>query len=187
MQEKAEESSGRLGNPLLRCATTAPPSRNARIRVAGATEAAASARGQQWRVPWELILQPRRFLLLRAAGLCSRVSGAGDLLAADPGADQGTVVHGHLAAMGVGLASLLGGLVLRSVIMGRWVTSVVTNLYETILFNTAFVVVSGSSRNGSRAKNSPASHCRAGRRRHVPRHEIDYGKAPTRWNRCRPC
>jgi ABC-type transport system involved in cytochrome c biogenesis permease subunit len=50
---------------------------------------------------------------------------------------------GTWMCMGAGFALVVSGMVLRTMIMERWVTSVVTNLYETILFISAIMVLVG--------------------------------------------
>jgi len=113
-------------------------------RVVTENETAANNRGQEWRVPWEIFYNRADFFyyalqLFVFAFLAQAISWL--LVPGTPGA---RFLHGSTwILMSVGLVLLLAGMVIRSVIMGRWVTSVVTNLYETILFNTAFVVILG--------------------------------------------
>ena len=113
-------------------------------RVVTANESAATTRGQEWRVPWEIVYNRADFFYyaLQAFVFAFLAQAISWLVA--PGGRGARFLHAATwVLMGAGLALLLGGMVVRSVIMGRWVTSVVTNLYETILFNTAFVVVLG--------------------------------------------
>lgn len=113
-------------------------------QLANQNETAAATRGQEWRVPWEIFYNRADFFyytlqIFTFAFLFQAISW---LVA--PGSRGSRLLHGGTwLAMTVGLILLVAGMVIRSVIMGRWVTSVVTNLYETILFITAFVVILG--------------------------------------------
>ncbi|MFN0128850.1 MAG: cytochrome c biogenesis protein [Verrucomicrobiales bacterium] len=113
-------------------------------RIVTANEAAATTRGQKWRVPWEIVYNRADFFyytlqLFVYAFLAQAITW---LLA--PGSAGARFLHASTwVLMSIGLVLLLGGMMVRSIIMDRWVTSVVTNLYETILFNTAFVVFLG--------------------------------------------
>jgi len=113
-------------------------------RVVTQNETAATTRGQEWRVPWEIVYNRADFFyytlqLFTFAFLFQAVTWL-----FTPGTTGSRLLHGATwLTMGTGLVLLLTGMVVRSVIMGRWVTSVVTNLYETILFITAFVVILG--------------------------------------------
>jgi len=113
-------------------------------RVVTANETAATTRGQEWRVPWEIVYNRADFFyytlqLFVFAFLAQAISW----LLAPGSAGARFMYRGTWVLMSLGVLLLLTGMVVRSVIMDRWVTSVVTNLYETILFNTAFVVVLG--------------------------------------------
>lgn len=113
-------------------------------RVVTENETAADSRGQEWRVPWEIVYNRADFFYytLQAFVIAFLAQAISWLLA--PGTAGSRFLHGGTwILMTAGLVLLLAGMVVRSVIMGRWVTSVVTNLYETILFNTAFVVILG--------------------------------------------
>lgn len=113
-------------------------------RVVDGIETAATSRGQEWRIPWEhfynkadffyraLIVFVFAFLFQAVSWLFPAASKRAKLLHA-----------GTWLALGAGLLLVVAGMVVRSVIMGRWVTSVVTNLYETILFITAIIVLVG--------------------------------------------
>lgn len=143
MQETAEKALADW--ETLAAQRSDPPAFTATLdRIVTANEAAATARGQEWRVPWEIVYNRADFFyytlqLFVYAFLAQAITW---LLA--PGSAGARFLHASTwILMSVGFVLLLGGMVVRSIIMGRWVTSVVTNLYETILFNTAFVVFLG--------------------------------------------
>ncbi len=107
-------------------------------------EADADKRGQEWRVPVEVFYNKadfvyRALLLFMVAFLCQCVSWL-----CQPQSGPWKAMHRTTwITMGLGLAWLITGMVTRNLIMNRWLTSAVTNLYETILFITAFIIVVG--------------------------------------------
>lgn len=107
-------------------------------------EAAADARGQEWKVHYEVFYNHadfiyRALLVFMTAFLLQAVTW---LL--KPASRAARWLHGAtwISLIG-GLVMVLTAMILRSLIMGRWITSVVTNLYETIIFITAFMVLLG--------------------------------------------
>ena len=103
--------------------------------VAAGTVAEASARGQQWRVPWELLYNRADFFYYALQAFVLAFLAQAITWLVDPATAKARWLHrGTWLAMVVGLILVASGLVTRAVIMGRWVTAVVTTLYETILF-----------------------------------------------------
>src|SRR5690606_29521847 len=109
-----------------------------------ANEAAADARGQEWKVHYEVFynhadLIYRALIIFVLAFLFQAITWL-----MTPGTLSARLLHaGTWLGLTAGLVMILIAMVVRSLIMGRWVTSVVTNLYETIIFITAFMVLLG--------------------------------------------
>lgn len=109
-----------------------------------ANEAAADARGQEWKVHYEVFynhadLIYRALLVFITAFFLQAVTWL-----MTPGSTAVRWLHaGTWVALIAGFIMILVAMVVRSLIMGRWITSVVTNLYETIIFITAFMVLLG--------------------------------------------
>lgn len=143
LQEKAEATltqwetlAGQPGDRAQFFATLNP--------LVTANEAAADARGQEWKVHYEVFynhadLIYRALIIFVLAFLFQAITWL-----MTPGTLSARLLHvGTWLGLTAGLVMILTAMVVRSLIMGRWVTSVVTNLYETIIFITAFMVLLG--------------------------------------------
>jgi ABC-type transport system involved in cytochrome c biogenesis permease subunit len=112
--------------------------------VAAGTIAEASARGQQWRVPWELLYNRADFFYYALQAFVLAFLAQAITWLVNPATAKARWLHrGTWLAMLVGLVLVASGLVTRAIIMGRWVSAVVTTLYETILFISCVIVVVG--------------------------------------------
>lgn len=113
-------------------------------KLAGELKTEVESRGEYWRIPLEAAYNRvdffyRALLFFVVAFILLAISWLNrpDSLATR------VLTLSSWACMVVGLALLVTGMLLRCVIMDRWMTAFVTNLYETILFISAFVVLVG--------------------------------------------
>ncbi|MGI8602042.1 MAG: cytochrome c biogenesis protein [Verrucomicrobiales bacterium] len=112
--------------------------------MAGEIKEKATARGQEWRVPWEIIYNRADFFYYALQAFVLAFIFQAVTWLKDSKATSTRWLHaGTWALTAGGLALVVTGMVLRAVIMGRWATAVVTNLYETILFISSVMVIVG--------------------------------------------
>lgn len=112
--------------------------------IARDIETQAQTRGQKLRIPWEMFYNRADvfYYALQAFVLAFILQCITWLK--DAQAPSTRWLHaGTWLLMGLGLVMVVSGMVMRAVIMGRWVTAVVTNLYETILFISAVMTIVG--------------------------------------------
>jgi ABC-type transport system involved in cytochrome c biogenesis permease subunit len=113
-------------------------------KISSDIEGKAAERGQEWRIPWETFYNRADFFYYALQAFVLAFILQSITWLKDAKTRSTRWLHaGTWLLMGVGLAMVVTGMVVRAVIMGRWVTAVVTNLYETILFISSVMTVVG--------------------------------------------